>query len=170
MDTASEIKQALIKALGVNPNLPITATVVSVENDTCTVKLLSDLVLSDVRLKATISDDEDGFLIVPKVNSEVILMSQTGALSGLMVIKVDNIEKIQYKKGAFECEIDGTSEKVLVKNTSVNLGDLISDLIGAIKAMSFTVSTPDTINGSTTILANSAQFTAIETKFKQLLK
>ena len=170
MDTAAEIKQALIKALGVNPNLAITATVVSIQGDTCTVKLLSELVLSDVRLKATISDDEDGFLIVPKVNSDVILMSQTGALSGLMVIKVDSIEKIQYKKGAFECEIDGTSEKVLVKNSSVSMVDLISELISAIKSMSFTVSTPDTLNGSTTMLVNSAQFTTIETKFKQLLK
>jgi len=170
MDTAAEIKQALIKALGINPNLPITATVVSIQDDTCTVKLLSELVLSDVRLKATISDDADGFLIIPKVNSEVILMSQTGALSGLMVIKVDSIEKIQYKKGAFECEIDGTSEKVLVKNTSVSLVDLFSELISAIKSMSFTVTTPDTINGSTTALVNSAQFTTIETKFKQLLK
>jgi len=88
----------------------------------------------------------------------------------LMVLKVDAVEKIIYKKGAFECEIDGVTEKVLVKNTAVNLGDLIGNLIGAIKAMSFTIATPDTINGSTTALVNLAQFTDLEMQFKQLLK
>lgn len=78
MDKSVQVKRALAQALGINPNLPITATVVSIENDTCTVKLLSELVLSDIRLKATITDDEDSLLIVPKVDSEVILMSQTG--------------------------------------------------------------------------------------------
>ena len=97
MDTPSKIKQALIEALGVNPNLPITATVVSVEGKTCTVKLVSELVRSDVRLCATISDEADEFLIVPKIGSEVVLMSQTGKLSGLMVLKIDSVEKIQYK-------------------------------------------------------------------------
>ena len=115
MDTSAEIKQALSKALGITPNLAITATVVSVENDTCTVKLLSELVLSDVRLKATISDDEDSFLIVPKIDSEVILMSQTGALSGLMVLKVDAVESIRYKNGDFEFIVDGATGKVTLE-------------------------------------------------------
>ncbi|WP_395049396.1 hypothetical protein [Flavobacterium sp.] len=169
MGKHSQIKK-LLEGFGLKANFPITATVVSIQNDTCTVKLQSSLVLSDVRLKATITEETDSFLIIPKVGSDVIVFSQTGELSGLMVIKVNSVEKIQYKKGAFECEIDGTTEKVLVKNATANLGDLIADLIGAIKAMSFTVTTPDTINGSTTALVNLAQFSAIEMQFKQLLK
>jgi len=133
MDTAAEIKKALKEALGINPNLAITATVVSVqEDDTCTVKLLSELIISDVRLKATISDDPDSFVIIPKTNSEVILMSQTGQLTSLMVIKVDSVEKIKYKKGTFEFEIDGTTEKVTLKNAGVNFGSLIGSLIDTI--------------------------------------
>jgi hypothetical protein len=165
MDTAAEIKQALVKALGITPNLAITATVVSVENDTCTVKLLSELVLSDVRLKATISDDEDSFLIVPKVNSKVVLMSQTGALSGLMVLKVDAVESIRYKKGNFEFVVDGTTGKVTLKKSGANFGALVSDLIKEISnAIILTPAGPGQIAAST-----KTKLTALDTKFKTLL-
>lgn len=165
MDTSAEIKQALIKALGITPNLAITATVVSIENDTCTVKLLSELVLSDVRLKATISDDEDSFLIIPKVDSEVILMSQTGALSGLMVLKVDSVESIRYKKGEFEFVVDGASGTVTLKKDDANFGALLSDLITEISnAIILTPAGPGQIATST-----KAKLTALDTKFKTIL-
>ena len=165
MDTAAEIKQALSKALGITPNLAITATVVSVENDTCTVKLLSELVLSDVRLKATISDDEDSFLIVPKIDSEVILMSQTGALSGLMVLKVDAVESIRYKNGDFEFLVDGATGKVTLRKSSANFGALVSDLIKEISnAIILTPAGPGQIATST-----KGKLTALDTKFKTIL-
>lgn len=165
MDTAAEIKQALVKALGITPNLAITATVVSIENDTCTVKLLSELVLSDVRLKATISDDQDYFLIVPKIGSEVILMSQTGALSGLMVLKVDAVENIRYKKGSFEFVVDGTEGKVTLKKGGANFGNLVSDLIKEISsAIILTPAGPGQIATST-----KTKLTALDTKFKTIL-
>ena len=165
MDTAAEIKQALSKALGITPNLAITATVVSVENDTCTVKLLSELVLSDVRLKATISDDEDSFLIVPKIDSEVILMSQAGALSGLMVLKVDAVESIRYKNGDFEFIVDGATGKVTLRKSGANFGALVSDLIKEISnAIILTPAGPGQIATST-----KNKLTALDTKFKTLL-
>jgi hypothetical protein len=165
MDIAAEIKKALIEVMGMNPNLPITATVVSVQNDTCTVKLLSKLVLSDVRLKATISEDTDSFLIVPKIGSEVILMSQTGALSGLMVLKVDAVERIVYKKGLFEFVIDGTTGKLTLKKGTANFGALIESLIDTISGAAIvTPSGPGTINPVT-----QAQLTQIKTAFKTIL-
>ena len=165
MDTAAEIKQALVKALGITPNLAITATVVSIENDTCTVKLLSELILSDVRLKATISDDQDSFLIIPKVESEVILISQTGTLSSLMVIKVDAVESIRYKKGEFEFVVDGTTGKVTLKKSDVNFGTLVSDLIKEISnAIILTPAGPGKIAPSTKL-----KLTAWKNKFKTLL-
>ena len=135
MDTSAEIKRALIKALGITPNLAITATVVSIENDTCTVKLLSELVLSDVRLKATISDDEDSFLIIPKVDSEVILMSQTGELSGLMVLKVNEVAKIKYKQGDTEFIVDSEDGKFQLKNGDTNLKNVFESLADILKQL-----------------------------------
>jgi hypothetical protein len=165
MDVAAEIKKALIELIGANPNLPITATIVSVQNETCTIKLLSELVLSDVRLKATVSDDTDTLLITPKIGSEVMVMSQTGKLSGLVIIKIDSVEKIQYKKGDFEFEVDGTTGKITLKKSGANFGSLINSLIDTISAAQIVTPTgPGTINPITqTQLAN------IKTKFKLIL-
>jgi hypothetical protein len=164
MDKLAEIKR-LLEGFGLKPNLPITAKVLSVNGDTCTVKLNSSLVLSDVRLKATMSDDEDSYLIIPKVGSEVVLLSQTGELSALMVIKVDSVENIQYKKGVFEFEVDGTLGKVTLKKGAVNFGSLINNLIDTISgAQLITSSGPGTINPVT-----QAQLLQIKTAFNTIL-
>lgn len=165
MDTAAKIKQALIEVLGINPNLPLTATVVSVQGETCTIKLLSELVISDVRLNATITGSDDGLTIVPKVNSEVIVMSQTGKLSGLMVIKFDSIDTIKYKNGDFEFTVDGTTKKVTIKNSGASVGNLVSTLIDTVSnAIIDTPTGTGSINGAT-----KAELNVIKTQFKSIL-
>lgn len=165
MDRSAQIKQALIEALGINPNLAITAEVISIQNTTCTVKLISELVLTDVRLCATINESEDLFVMVPKVGSEVILISQTGKLSGLMVVKVDAVESISYKKGGFEFIVDGSTGKVTLKNESANFGELLSSLITEIQnAIILTPSGPGKIGPTT-----KAKLIVLDTKFKTLL-
>lgn len=166
MSKAAQIKKALIEALGANPNLPITAEVISVQGNTCTVKLVSELELSDVRLCATISEDADSFIVQPKIGSEVVLISQTGLLSGLMVIKVDSVEKISYKKGDFEFLVDGTTGKVTLKKSGANFGTLINDLIGAMSGLQIINS-----DGTTGVLqpAVIAQLEIIKTKFNLIL-
>jgi hypothetical protein len=165
MSKSAEIKKALIEALGANPNLPITAEVVSVQENTCTVKLVSELVLSDVRLCATISEDTDLFVLVPKIGSEVVLISQTGKLSGLMVIKVDAIQTIKYKKGTFEFIIDGTTGKVTLKKQGANFGGLINELIDAVSnAQIITPNGPGSINPTTI-----NQLSQIKSKFNLIL-
>lgn len=165
MDKPAQIKQALIEALGFNPNLPITAEVVSIENTTCTVKLNSELIIDDVRLCATISDDHDVFLMVPQVGSFVILISQTGELSGLIVMKADQFDTISFKKGDFEFKVDAVEGKMTLKNGSENFGSLISSLITEIKsAIIQTPAGPGNIAKSTQL-----KLTALDTKFKTLL-
>lgn len=165
MDTSAEIKRLLQEVIGANPNLPMTATVVSVEGQTCTVKLSGELSISDVRLKATISESQDGLLITPKVNSEVIVMSQTGKLSGLMVIKIDDVDTIQYKVADFEFIIDGTTKKVTIKNGTASVGNLMGTLIDAIVSAQITTPAgPGSIAGATT-----AQLNQIKLQFQSIL-
>lgn len=165
MDTGAEIKKALREALGINPNLAITATVVSVSGNTCSIKLASELVLTDVRLCATISDDADMMVIKPKVGSEVIAMSQTGKLDGLFIVKVDAVDNITFKKEDFEIIIDGATKKVTIKNGTANLGQLMGNLIDTINSAQ--IITPQ---GTGTISpATQAQLTNIKTMFNSLL-
>ena len=165
MDTGAEIKKALREALGINPNLAITATVVSVGENTCSIKLVSELVLTDVRLCATISDDADMMVIKPKVGSEVIAMSQTGKLDGLFIVKVDAVDNITFKKEDFEIIIDGATKKVTIKNGTANLGQLMDSLIDTIvSAQILTPQGPGTISPAT-----QTQLTNIKTMFNALL-
>lgn len=165
MDTPAEIKKALREALGINPNLAITATVVSVGDNTCSIKLVSELVLTDVRLCATISDEPDMMVIKPKVGSEVIAMSQTGKLDGLFIVKVDAVDNITFKKEDFEIIIDGATKKVTIKNGKANLGQLMGNLIDTINSAQ--IITPQ---GTGTISpATQAELTNIKTMFNALL-
>ena len=165
MDTGAEIKKALREALGINPNLAITATVVSVSGNTCSIKLASELVLTDVRLCATISDEPDMMVIKPKVGSEVIAMSQTGKLDGLFIVKVDAVDNITFKKEDFEIIIDGVTKKVTIKNSTANLGALMDSLIDTIvSAQILTPQGPGTISPAT-----QTQLTNIKTMFNALL-
>ncbi len=165
MDKTAEIKKALREALGMNPNLAITAKIVSVENDTCTVELLSGLKISDVRLKATINDETDTLLIIPKLGSDVVMISQTGELSGLIIIKVDAVEKIEFKKGNFEFVLDGETGKVTLKKQGANFGSLINSLIDTIVSAQITTPTgPGTISPATI-----AQLNELKVKFNLIL-
>ena len=153
------------EALGINPNLAITATVVSVSENTCSIKLASELVLTDVRLCATISDEPDMMVIKPKVGSEVIVMSQTGKLDGLFIVKVDAVDNITFKKEDFEIIIDGATKKVTIKNGTANLVALMDSLIDTIvSAQILTPQGPGTISPAT-----QTQLTNIKTMFNALL-
>lgn len=166
MDKKAEIKKKLQEVVGIKQNLPLTAEVVSVQSDTCTVKLASGINLSDVRLTATINEDENIFVLVPKIGSDVIVISQTGELSALMVIKVDKVEKLIYKQDGVEFIVDSTTKKITIKNEQVSVKELFQSLATIIKGIKVTTSTgpsgtplPDTITAV-------QQF---ETKFNQLL-
>jgi hypothetical protein len=166
MDKLAEIKKAL-QAFGLKPNLPMTAEVVSIENDTCTVKLNSNLVLTDIRLKATISQGSDYFLLEPKIGTDVIIMSQTGELSGLIVIKVDQIARFVYKQNGLEILVDSNDGKVSIKNDTSDFKTILVDLATLLKQLK--VFTPVGPSGNPlpdSILA----IEQFENKVKQLFK
>lgn len=167
MDKLSEVKKRLKEIVGVNPNLPITAIVISVEGDSCTVELKSGLRLSDVKLKATIGGATNYLTPTPKVGSTVVLISLSGNLDNLTIIKFDEIEKLSYKQDGLEFIVDSTDGKVSVKNETVSLLEILNDLATTLKQ--FKVFTPVGPSGTPlppTILA----IEQFETKFKQLLK
>ena len=166
-DNLSKIKTALVKAVNANPNLPITGIVESVADDYCSVILMSGLKLTDVKLKATVKYEDNYLLLQPKVGSTVVLMSLSGSLENLAVIKYDEVEKIAYKQNGLEVIIDSTDKKVSIKNTSVSLVDILDDLATLLKQ--FKVATPS--GPSTNVLPDTiARITEFETAFNSLLK
>lgn len=167
MEKLKEIKAKLIEAVGANPNLPLTGTVESVEGDSCSVRLKSGLVLTDVKLKATITEGNSYFIPTPKIGSTVVLLSLSGLLDNLTVIKFDEIEKLEYKQNGLEFIVDSTDGKVSIKNKAVSLLEILTDLATTLKQLK--VFTP--VGPSGTPLPDSIlAIEQFELKFKTLLK
>lgn len=124
-----------------------TATMVSVEGTTCTVKI-DDLELSEVRLKATETATSNQVVLIPKPGCEVLVGSQSGDLSSLFVIHCDIIDKI-------EITCNG-------QNVMVLLSDWLKTLAGAKIIVGNSTGTfePSVIS----------KLNSIETQFKQIFK
>lgn len=165
MDKATEIKQALIKVLGITPDSFIRGIVKSVQNQTCSVELASGLIVTDVKLKAVISDENDYVIETPVIGSDVLL---TGSLNDLVVLKCDKVQKFEFSQNGLKVIYDADDKKVSIQNDQANLLDVLLEFTGHLKTdyKQFTSNGPT--NGA---LPTSVQaITAIENKFKQLLK
>lgn len=168
MATAAQIREAFEKmAKNGGPAVSNIAKVKSVDETKATCVLIDEdgQEFFDVRLRPVLTGNKS-FILVPKVGSYVLAVRVEDD-EDWMVIAADEIEKIGYYIGNTIFEIDATG--FLFKKENESLKKLMVDLLGAIKAMSFTVTTPSG-PGATNALNNSAQFTAIETRFNQFLK
>ncbi|MBK5213641.1 MAG: hypothetical protein JJE55_08285 [Flavobacteriaceae bacterium] len=164
--TPSDIKKALREIVGANPNLPITGIVKSVEGDSCTVELKSGYVATDVKLKATIGNN-DYVILTPKVGSTVLILSLSGTLDNLTVVKIDQLEKMEYSQGGLVILADSVDGKIQIKNKQVSFIELFE----ALKKLTaeLTVSTPMGPSG-VPLPPTQLALQQFEIKFKQLLK
>jgi hypothetical protein len=139
MDKISEIKKKLQEVVGANPNHPIVGTVTAVDRETCSVKLVSGLVLSDVKISASVTESEDYLLLEPVVGSDVLMLSGDGTLSNLYLIKVDQIGKFKFSQGGMKVEFDSVDKKIKIENDTVNLKDLFADLATILNSLKVSV-------------------------------
>lgn len=168
-DKIAEIKKKLQEVVGANPNYPIVATVTKVDGETCSIKLVSGLELSDVKLSATVSESEDYLLFEPKIGTDVLVLSGDGTLSNLYVIKVDQIAKFKFSQNGLKVEFDSTDKKVKIENGSVSLKDLFTDLANIIINLKVNVLAPNAPSSTITpdVIAMVNQFsTAVNSLLK----
>lgn len=128
MSRAYEIKKAMEQLFTPKSNQLIDCIVTAIDGVGCTIKINGGLELPGVRLRATIADGTDEFIVYPKVGSKALALSVSGDLSDLVLIKADKVEKIVYKQGMVEFELDATTGKVKLTNGAVSLKDLFSQL------------------------------------------
>ena len=168
MADPSQIKKKLREVVGLEENLPITATVKEVQSETCTVVLAGGLELTGVRLKATINDGNNFLVTKPRIGSKVLMLSINGGLENLVVVKVDQVDSISYSgENGLQVIIDGNDGKVAVQNNTVSLVEVLTLLSSLLKV--FKVNTPS--GPSTNIMPDTlASIIDFETKFNQLLK
>jgi hypothetical protein len=169
MATAEQIRAGFQQMAKMNgPAVSNIAKVKSVDESKSICTLIDEdgQDILNVRLRPVLTGNKS-FILVPKVGSYVLAIRVEDD-DDWLVIAADEIEKVGYYIGNTIVEIDKSG--FLFQKENETLKKIMSDFIGAVKAMSFTLTTPDTINGSTTLLNNAAQFTAIETRINQFLK
>ena len=92
MNEYSKLKEYLSGFGG--KGIAITQGIVkSVTGNLCDVEI-GNIVIPDVRIRASELDDAGEMLVTPKMGSAVILGSLSGDLSQLVVLRVDHIESI----------------------------------------------------------------------------
>jgi hypothetical protein len=137
-------------------------TVLSVDEDskTCDLKPVDDSgELFDIPFNANV--EVDGLINQPKVGSDVLVVFLDK--HNAQICNVSALDKSYLKIGTVEYKVDATG--FMLKKQNENLQKLMYDLLTTIKAMSFTTNTGNTIN-----LINAADFTALQTRFNNLLK
>lgn len=167
MSKGKEVKTLMRDIVAANSNLPIQAKVTSLEDDTCSVILASGLELNDVRLKASIGGDDDYFIQRPKIGSKVMLLSVTGSLDDLMVLKADEIENFEFSSNGLKILIDSEDGKVKIGNGQTNLKKIFQMNVDLLKE--FKVFTPAGPSG-TPLPDILLKINLFEMEFKKLLK
>lgn len=135
MGRESEIKKALKDIVGANPNYPIVGTVLAVDGEVCTVQLSSGLVLSDVKINASVTDSEDYLILEPAFNSEVLMLSGDGTLANLYIIKVNEVATFKFSQLGMKVEFDALEGRIKIENGAINLKDLFTDLATIINSL-----------------------------------
>lgn len=155
MDPLSDIRKSIMGMAGLGEQKILrTAKVLSTDGDTCCVDI-DGLVVSDVRLRAVVNDEESGILVTPKTGSYVTVADLSGNLTQLVVVGFSEVEKIS---------ID--AETKIVFNGGhfgglVRIGDLIDELNSLVKI--FNTHTHPVSNGNTSAPTSQASGFSSET-------
>lgn len=111
----SKQRELLDKILNPRPSIQVwEAVVVSVQADTCKVKVLaSDLEVEDVRLMAEIGGTT-GLILTPKVGSTVLVGCIQNEIADLYVVQYTEIDALKFVQGNTTIEAD--KDTVMLKN------------------------------------------------------
>jgi len=167
MDNYKKLIEILKEGITPPPATPLLPVEVKeITGETCTV-MYGELELTDVRLKATVNGSPNKLMMLPKIGSMVLVGSLTGDLKDLAVLKVDELQKIEFEQDGFKLVVDTTDGTLSIENNNVSLFSIYQQLADLLKT--FKVFTPvgPSISPVPDTLVKITQF---ETDFKKLLK
>lgn len=159
MDQNSRLRRNIRRIVGPAPMSIYQGIVTATDGITCSCRFGS-IEVSDIHLRASLTDRERQMLAVPKVGSAVVVGSLSGDLSSLVVLQVDEIERLEINGG----QLGGL----------VNIGDLTDRINGLVDAFnSHTHSIPTgavAVTGASGAASNAAPVTvpAIADKAQRL--
>jgi hypothetical protein len=131
MDIYGKIREKISKMGAAGKVTAFPAQVVSVDGETCSVRI-DDLTVTGVRLRAVINGDKDRLLVTPKVGSYVLAVDLSGGdYRSLAVVSVSEIDSVTFERGGqnlFDVMsdfIDEVAKIIVVQGTSPNVPALM---------------------------------------------
>lgn len=160
MDAYRELWERL-KRLQPRTSYLYQGVVKSVEGLTCTVQI-DGLDIPDVRIRATITDDDMELLVTPAIGSGVIVGSLTDEFDQLVVLSIDKAEQIIFHGGHH-------GGLVLVREIAQRLNVLEQDINDLKQVMSTWTPTPQDGGASLKAKATSwASHTLVQTQARDI--
>lgn len=133
MKQSKELYNALRKVLYNGPEV-FPAFVKSVDKDNCTCDVEYDgLEIGDVRLRATIKQNEKGAKIFPKVGS-VVLVQRLGEKEEFFITFFSEVEEIKFEVEGVRFKVDASG--IEMNNGNASMREVMDDLFGQVKAIS----------------------------------
>ena len=142
MDKLAQLNAA-VKRMFPSSTVITTAEVVSIEGDTCTVKVNADSNIPGMNLRATGREVDSKLLITPRVGSFVLIGSQSGDFRDCNVLAVEEPETLSIEAEKITILIDVANGKI-----TINEGEL---------------------GGMVKVIELTQKLNAIESAFNQLL-
>lgn len=159
MNKAKQLLEVLQK-IGTGPGATLFPGIVkAVDGDSCTIQAADGTELYDVRLQA-ITENSDGLLLTPELNSVVMLM-QVGTQMDYAVVMTSKLQQYELKIG--QLQLKHTTEGWELKKGSNSLGSVLRELITAIQQITCNVTQ---VGAPTGPPINIADFTTIKSKLE----
>lgn len=148
---------------------------------TCDVEDTDDIELFQVRLRATVDGNEDGFVAIPAVSSWVLVGNIGNSQGEYAVLATSETTRIGFKVGQSSWLIDSgeitaqrgqtavkvESDGISIERNTVSLKVLLDALIDQVKLITVTCAAP---GSPSTPPLNIAAFDTIKTQIGQILK
>jgi len=159
---AAKIKTGL-QHLSARPHEIVSGTVVSVDENATTMSVLLtdyDANVDNVLLNG-VSENLNGLIVFPSVNSNVVIASIDGP-GEYTLVRASNIDKALLTIGATKLTID--SKGYSITHNGESLTKIMSDLLSALQEMTFTNGA-----GTTNVADNLPKLQDISTRISNLL-
>jgi hypothetical protein len=108
--------------------LPVKVTAVDAVNCTCDVVDVEGNETFDVRLRASIEAEDEGFLLLPKLDTWVLMANIGHQPNAWAVVMYSFVEKMQCRISLTTMRVDGNGF-LLKKGSTANLATLMQDLL-----------------------------------------
>lgn len=119
MDKIAKLGEALRRIAAPDGVFITIAEVVSIQGDTCTVRVSDTLEVDGVRLRASRKALGERLLITPAVGSDVLVGSLSGDWKEIAVLSVDSADKIEYSKGSLSMVLDARTGEMVFNGGSL---------------------------------------------------